>query len=142
MGRIFRLHILVEYPGWISCMMHHCSTDHRGCMMHSCSPGELFARSAFMQNENQGHDALRYHVILKGFIFMGSIFCLDILVEYPGWISCMMHQCSTDYRVCMMHECSPGELFARAIFMHNHDQGHDALWYHAILEGFIYIWVG
>ena len=35
----------------------------------------------------------------------------------------------------MMHECSPGELLARAAFMHHVDQGHDALMHHAVLKG-------
>ena len=35
-------------------------------IMLECSPGELFARAAFMHHDNQGHDALRHCAVLKG----------------------------------------------------------------------------
>ena len=34
--------------------------------MLKCSTGELLARAAFMHHDDLGHDALRYHAILKG----------------------------------------------------------------------------
>ena len=39
------------------------------------------------------------------------------------------------HRVGMMLECSPGELLARAAFMHHDDQGQDALRHDAVLKG-------
>ena len=35
-------------------------------MMLECSTGELLTRAAFMHPDEQGHDALRHHGILKG----------------------------------------------------------------------------
>ena len=49
---------------------------------------------------------------------------------------------SRPQRVIMMLECCTGELLARAEFMHNDKQGHDALMHHAILQGlrnYIYV---
>ena len=42
------------------------SQPHRVSMMHESSPGELLARAAFMHHDDQGHDALRHHAVLKG----------------------------------------------------------------------------
>ena len=40
--------------------------SHRVGMMLECSTGGLLARAAFMHHDNQGHDVLRYHAVLKG----------------------------------------------------------------------------
>ena len=47
---------------------------------------------------------------------------------HPSGVS---HTC----RVDMMLECSPGELVARATFMHHDDQRHDAVIHYAVLKG-------
>ena len=35
-------------------------------MMQECSTGELLTRAAIMHHADQGHDALKYHAVLKG----------------------------------------------------------------------------
>ena len=35
-------------------------------MMLECNPGELLTRAAFRHHGDQGHDAIRYHAVLKG----------------------------------------------------------------------------
>ena len=39
-------------------------------IMLECSTGELLARAAFMHHDDQGHDALRYHSVLKGLLIL------------------------------------------------------------------------
>ena len=56
-------------PG--AALVHHAdptgvSQSRRVVMMLECSTGELLARAAFMHHADQGHDALRYHAVLKG----------------------------------------------------------------------------
>ena len=58
-------------------LVHH--ADHSGVsqphnvdMMHECSTGELLSRAAFMHHDDQGHDALKHHVVLKELMWAGS----------------------------------------------------------------------
>ena len=46
-----------------------------------------------------------------------------------------MQPWSQPHKVDMMLECSPGELLARAAFMHHDNHGHAALMRYAILKG-------
>ena len=39
------------------------------------------------------------------------------------------------HRVGKMHECSPGELLARAVFMHYADKGHSELKHYTTFKG-------
>ena len=52
-------------------LVHHAdpsvvSQSHRVGMMLECSPSQLFARAAFMQHDDQGHDALMHYAVIKG----------------------------------------------------------------------------
>ena len=49
--------------------------------MLECSTGEVLARAAFIHHDNQEHDALRYHAVLKGLSNMakGNDGKMDIL---------------------------------------------------------------
>ena len=51
--------------------MHHADPSgvfqpRRVGLVLECSTGELLARAAFMHHDNQGHDALLHHAVLKG----------------------------------------------------------------------------
>ena len=46
------------------------SQPHRVGMMLEYSSGDLIARAAFMHHDDQGHDVLRHHAVLKGLNLM------------------------------------------------------------------------
>ena len=62
-------------------LVHHAdplgvSEPHSVCMMLECSTGESLARPAGIHPDDQGHDALRYHVVLKWLSNPENLSCL------------------------------------------------------------------
>ena len=63
----------------------------KGRRMNECSTGELFARAAFMHHDDQGHNALKHHVALKGLVIYlpgisGSVYKHICPVTWPNYL--------------------------------------------------------
>ena len=56
----------MKYPGVSDLTLNNAKKMTFFVMMHQCSPGELLSRAALVHHDDQGHDALRHHAILKG----------------------------------------------------------------------------